>query len=87
MTSVSINKMRSEVGPRQIFTVTPNAKLLKLALHKSFDLRAIPINQETGQALATVNELEGHLLSAIDLFSQHILPQTILSLTLTDVYD
>ena len=35
--------------------------------------------------MATVSEFEGDLLSAIDLFSQHILPKTIHSLTLADV--
>ena len=87
LTSVSINKTRSEGGGRQIFTLTPDARLEKLVLHKSFDLRAFPVNNETGQALAAVTEFEGHLLSAVDLLSQHILPQTITTLTLADVYD
>ena len=41
---VSIMNSRSEGGPGYIFTLSPNANLTKLALHRNFDLRTMPDN-------------------------------------------
>ena len=83
--AIEIKISRSETsGPRQILSLTPQARLSKLKLHNSFDLRAIPMNIETRVALEGVCDFEGHLLSATDLLKRQILPKTISALTMTN---
>ena len=59
---------RSEGGPGQILTLTPGATLNKLVLNRNFDLRALPMNDETRTILSGVRQFEAHLLPAQDLF-------------------
>lgn len=78
LSKVAIRNTRSEGGnPRQIFTISPGAQLQQLNLNQSFDLRTLPANDQTRLALDGLQTLEVALLSAQDLFSQHIMPRTI----------
>ena len=47
MSEVSLQKTRIEPMPGELFTLTPGARLRRLCVHSSFDLRSIPLNEES----------------------------------------